>query len=597
MFFSFASATARALLRDARVAGRGRHRHRLRPLRAPGRHHHADLDRPDRRQRELRRLPRGRLVGRDARVLRDRGAAGRRRTPTASSTSTSAPAARRRSCRRARPAATVRSTCSSTTSRRDGTRVFFETEEQLVAGDTDSQADVYERVGRRRRRWSPRARRATATSPPCSPASREDGTRVFFETEEQLIAGRHRQLVRRVPAPGRDHHADVDGPDRRQRRRSMPRSADPRGTATRVFFQTDEALSAADTDTSTTSTSASASARRPCLSAPGNGAFPATFVGQLRRRHARLLRDPRGAGRRRHRHVRRRLRAVGRNDRRSCRPARRATAASTPASPGTRVDGDARVLRDSRAAAAGDTDTAFDVYERTGGTTTTRLSTGPAGGNGAIDAFFAGASLDGDAGDRRDDRVAGRQRHRHGQRRLRALRRHDDAHLHRARRAATRRSRRSSPGISDAGLRIFFDTRESLLASDTDTARDVYVADVAGYARPQGRDVRSARRSCPPSAVHGAEPHARAAARVRVVQPAGARVEPADGRHARRPTARSANAVGFGEVQGDRRRARRRGRLRRVVRVQPHRRPACRARWPTTPDSCRPRRRCGSPTG
>jgi hypothetical protein len=39
--------------------------------------------------------------------------------------------------------------------------------------------------------------------------------------------------------------------------------------------------------------------------------------------------------------------------------------------------------------------------------------------------------------------------------------------------------------MSDAGLRIFFDTREPLVASDTDTARDVYVADVVGYARPK----------------------------------------------------------------------------------------------------------------
>ena len=41
-------------------------------------------------------------------------------------------------------------------------------------------------------------------------------------------------------------------------------------------------------------------------------------------------------------------------------------------------------------------------------------------------------------------------------------------------------------GLSDDGTRAFFDTRESLMASDTDTSFDIYVADVAGYPRPKG---------------------------------------------------------------------------------------------------------------
>ena len=41
-----------------------------------------------------------------------------------------------------------------------------------------------------------------------------------------------------------------------------------------------------------------------------------------------------------------------------------------------------------------DTDTAIDVYERSGGQTTL-VSTGPTGGNGTFHAFFAGASADG----------------------------------------------------------------------------------------------------------------------------------------------------------------------------------------------------------
>jgi hypothetical protein len=44
---------------------------------------------------------------------------------------------------------------------------------------------------------------------------------------------------------------------------------------------------------------------------------------------------------------------------------------------------------------SGDTDSAQDLYQRGGGTTTTLLSTGPAGGNDAFNAGFAGASNDG----------------------------------------------------------------------------------------------------------------------------------------------------------------------------------------------------------
>ena len=128
---------------------------------------------------------------------------------------------------------------------------------------------------------------------------------------------------------------------------------------------------------------------------------------------------------------------------------------------------------------ASDTDTVNDVYERFGGTTT-HISIGPAGGNAAIAAFFA--------------------------------------------------------GISDAGLRIFFDTRESLMASDTDTARDVYVADVAGYARPKGATplrvslVPAYQQCTAPNRTHG-PPLASGSC-----NPPAAESSQPDGRHARRPT-------------------------------------------------------------
>ena len=65
--------------------------------------------------------------------------------------------------------------------------MFFETDEQLLAADTDSQTDVYERSG------------GTTTLVSTGPAGGNgaffvafggvsaDGTRVVFETDEQLV--------------------------------------------------------------------------------------------------------------------------------------------------------------------------------------------------------------------------------------------------------------------------------------------------------------------------------------------------------------------------------------------------------------------------
>ena len=77
----------------------------------------------------------------------------------------------------------------------------------------------------------------------------------------------------------------------------------------------------------------------------------------------------------------------------------------------------ASLFRHRGEAGRGDTDNTFDIYERSGGTTTL-ISTGPSGGNGTNDASFR--------------------------------------------------------GISDDGSRVFFETDESLLVGDTDTEQDVY---------------------------------------------------------------------------------------------------------------------------
>ena len=125
----------------------------------------------------------------------------------------------------------------------------------------------------------------------------------------------------------------------------------------------------------------------------------------------------------------------------------------------------------SEALTASDTDSALDIYERSGGATTL-VSTGPSGGNGPSDAIFQAVSADGsrivfstveslvgaDTDGRLDlyERFGGR----------------DDPALDRP------------PGgngpfdaffseISRDGQRVFFETAEQL-AGDTDSFPDVY---------------------------------------------------------------------------------------------------------------------------
>jgi hypothetical protein len=84
---------------------------------------------------------------------------------------------------------------------------------------------------------------------------------------------------------------------------------------------------------------------------------------------------------------------------------------------GTSADGSHVYYTTTESLVSADTDSSTDVYERVG-TTTTLISTGPTGGNGAYQARFAGVSAD--------------------------------------------------------GTHVFFDTKEALTSSDTDSARDVY---------------------------------------------------------------------------------------------------------------------------
>jgi hypothetical protein len=246
----------------------------------------------------------------------------------------------------------------------DGTRTFFQTAEQMSPDDTDSNADIYERAG------------STTTLISTGPAggngafdadfyeASKDGTRAVFETNESLVSAdtdTTKDVYERV---GSTTNLVSTGPTSG----STPIDSFFLGTSQdglHIFFMAYEPLVAADDDN-------------------GRRDIYERFNGQT------------------------------------------SLISTGPASTnelveaiwgGNTPDGASVYFTTEENLVSGDTDSARDVYERTG-STTTHISTGPDGGNGAPHSFFDAASID--------------------------------------------------------GSRVFFTTAESLVSSDTDTFRDIY---------------------------------------------------------------------------------------------------------------------------
>ena len=130
---------------------------------------------------------------------------------------------------------------------------------------------------------------------------------------------------------------------------------------------------------------------------------------------------------------------------------------------------------------AADTDAQTDVYDRSGGTTTL-LSTGPAGGNGALPAAFEGT-----LGRRhpcllQHQRGSDGGRHRRAPGHIPAGRAPRPSSCPRARLAATARSTSISWARRWTASNVYVRTEESLVAADTDTG-------CAAGQGPQCRDV------------------------------------------------------------------------------------------------------------
>jgi hypothetical protein len=308
--------------------------------------------------------------------------------------------------------------------------VFFETDERLVSADTDTQFDVYERTGGTTSLVSigPTGGNNSAFSPSFEGNS-QSGARVFFSTAESLVSGDTDTQFDVYERSGGTTTLVSTGPAGGNGATGAFFDGSS-GDGTHVFFHTTESLVAGDTDANRDvyDRSGGTTSLISIGSSGGNGAVDAFFDGS--------------------------------------------------SLDGTRVWFDTAELLDPS-----DTDVRSDVYQRFSGATT-RVSTGSINSNQAIDAFFAGGSADGtrvfftttekleptDTDNSTDvyERFGG---------------------------ATTHISIGPSGGnaaigafldaVSTDGTHVFFNTRESLIATDTDTARDSYVAAIAGYPRPK----------------------------------------------------------------------------------------------------------------
>jgi len=250
----------------------------------------------------------------------------------------------------------------------DGEHVFFATSEPLVAADTDDNPDVYERSGGATTIHSIGPDGGNGNPAASLAGISDDGAHVFFETAERLNTTTDRDSrIDVYESAGGAVTLVTPGPN--DATASVVYFVGASSDGARVLVRTDEDMAAPDTDGRQDIYLIEGGAISLASSAGGGGApFDAQFAGMS-------------------------------ND-------------------ATHI-----YFETQEPLVAGDTDAQIDVYERYGGTTAL-LSSGPTGGNGAYDALFRAASPD--------------------------------------------------------GKRVFFRTDESLISTDTDLTADTYSANVPG---------------------------------------------------------------------------------------------------------------------
>jgi hypothetical protein len=312
----------------------------------------------------------------------------------------------------------------------DGTRVFFETDERLTSSDTDSEGDVYERSGVTTTLLSTGPAGGNGAVAASFKGASADGSRVFLETSEPLTTG--------------DTDSNVDVYQRSAGTTTLLSTGPAGGNGakdayfegastdgTRVWFETGESLVSGDTDSRQDVYERFGATTSLVSTGPtgGSGAFDASFEGASQ-------------------------------------------------------DGSRVWIGTFEQLAPTDLDSVFDVYERSGGTTS-QVSIGPAGGNGSADAFFDRASADGTrVFFETSESLVGADTdsypdvyERYG----------GTTSLVSPTPSGTSTSYANLVGTNDNGTRAFFTSGDKLASSDTDTQSDIYASvDIDGYPRPRG---------------------------------------------------------------------------------------------------------------
>jgi hypothetical protein len=275
----------------------------------------------------------------------------------------------------------------------DGSRVFFTTTERLVSGDTDSSDDVYEREGSTTTLISTGPINGNGAHQAQFAGVSADGLRVFFDTSEQLTStdtDGARDVYERFA--GTTTHLSIGPTGGNSAIDSFYAGTSTDGT--KVFILSYDALTSNDTDTGRKDLYQRSGGTVTLLSTGGNGPYGAEYDGATPDgTHVFFHTDESLAG-------------TDTDGIRDVYENSGGTVAQVSTGPingngsfaalykGVSQDGSRAFFVTNEALTANDTDANSDVYQRSAGTTT-KLSLGPNGGNGAFDTNFGGASADG----------------------------------------------------------------------------------------------------------------------------------------------------------------------------------------------------------
>jgi hypothetical protein len=227
----------------------------------------------------------------------------------------------------------------------DGSKVFFETVENLVASDTDGFNDVYERSG-----GSTTLVSVEGVGSSGSPSTvnlvgiTSDGSKAFLTTSENFIAGDTDGLPDIFERSG-GTTSWITAPDGGAATIGTPNFGGFSSDGSKVWFTTEDALVSGDGDGNKDDVYERSGGNTTLISGPGTGATPPAGDSSFR---------------------------------------------------GASSDGNKVIFSSDENLAADDTDGLNDIYMRSGGTTTTLLSEAAAGATPPVDdVFYAGNSSDG----------------------------------------------------------------------------------------------------------------------------------------------------------------------------------------------------------